>query len=97
MKCPHCDKSISFFKLRESFSCSHCGAQLKGRTSRVMLLMLCFGAIPWLLAESVFFGFNSPAASFLLLILSHGFVLIFALSGALEEVEKSGLGDCTPP
>ena len=23
--------------------------------------------------------------------------LIFALSGALEEVEKSGLGDCTPP
>ena len=93
MKCPHCNKSISFFKLRESFTCPHCGAQLKGRTNRVMLLVLCFGAIPWLLAESVFFGFNSPAVSFLLLVLSHGLVLMFALSGALKEVEKPSLQD----
>lgn len=89
MKCPHCNKSISFFKLRESFACPHCGAQLKGRANRVMLLVLCFGAIPWLVAEAVFFGFSSPVVSFLLLILSHGLVLMLALSGALEQVEAS--------
>ena len=56
-----------------------------------MLIVLCFGAIPWLAAESVFFGFKSPAMSFVLLILSHGLVLMLALSGVLEEVEKPGV------
>lgn len=88
MKCPSCHKSISFLKLRESFVCPHCGAQLKGGTNRVMLLVLCFGAIPWLLAETMFFGFNSPAVSFALLLLSHVLVLLLVLNSAIEEVEK---------
>lgn len=93
MRCPHCHKSISVFNLRESFAYPHCGVQLKGKTSQVMLLVLCFGAIPWLLAEAMFFGFSSSAVSFVLLILSHGLVLMLALRGALEEVEKPGLRD----
>lgn len=88
MKCPHCYKSISLFRLRESFACPHCGVQLKGKTTRLMLLVLCFGAVPWLLAEAVFFEFKWPAISFLLLILSHAVVLMLALNGALEEVKK---------
>jgi hypothetical protein len=93
MKCPHCNKPISLFMLRESFACPRCGAQLKGKTSRVMLLVLCFGGVPWLVAESLFFGFSSPVISFLLLILSHGLVLMLALNGALEEVKEPGLQD----
>ena len=85
MKCPHCQKSISFFVLRSSFACPHCGQQLKGKINRLMLIVFSFGALPWLLAEALFFGFNSMAISFFLVILSHWVVLMFALSGILEE------------
>jgi hypothetical protein len=89
MRCPHCHQSISVFNLRESFACPHCGTQLKGKTSQVMLLVLCFGGIPWLLAEAAFFGLNSAVVSVVLLILSHALVLMLALRAAIDEVEKS--------
>jgi hypothetical protein len=51
-----------------------------------MLIMLCFGPVPWLLAESLYFGFRSSLVTFVLLILSYWLVLMIAGSSSLEKV-----------
>lgn len=97
MKCPSCGGSISLFKLRESFPCPHCGVQLKANTSRLMLIMLCFGAVPWLLAEAAYFEFRSGFVTGVLLLLSYWAVLFVALRGTLEKSDDSPSKESAPP
>lgn len=89
MKCPSCDGSISLSALRDSFACPYCGARLKGNTGRLMLIMLCFGGVPWLLAEVAYFEFRSGLVTGVLLLLSYGAVLIVASRGMLERADVS--------
>jgi len=89
MKCPSCGKSVSLNRLRESFARPHCGVQLKGRTNLAMLVTMCCGPAPRLLAEVLYFGFRSPLVSVLLLGLSHWLVWTVVLKGALQKDEAN--------
>ena len=88
MKCPKCQHSISLSDLRESFQCPSCKVPLHAKVNRLLLMVLFIGGIPWLVAEALIFGFSSPLATAVLLLLSYCFVLIVAVTMGAASISS---------
>jgi predicted RNA-binding Zn-ribbon protein involved in translation (DUF1610 family) len=86
MKCPNCNKKISFTKIRSEFSCPHCKAEIKTRNyTSAFIIAVIFWAFIFSPVITIMLNGKDTA---MLVDMTIGFLLAYLIFRSILKLEK---------